>query len=85
MVMKPPSFNGKGPVLTFLAKFDNCGEYKGWTEKERLHYLTNALENPAVQVLWDLQSGGAVTYKRLRAILVKVFGSRGQEEVYELS
>ena len=74
MVMKPPSFNGKGPVLTFLAMFENCGQYNGWTEKDILHYLTNALEDPAAQVLWDLQSGGAVTYKRLRAILFRSMG-----------
>ena len=82
MIMKPPSFNGKGSVMTFLAKFDNCGKYNGWSEKEKFHYLTNPLEDPAAQVLWDLQSHGAVSYKKLRAILLHVYGSRGQAEVY---
>lgn len=82
MIMKPSSFNEKGSVMIFLAKFDNCGEYSGWSEKEKFHCLTNALEDPAAQVLWDLQSHGAVSYKKLRAILVKVYGSQGQTEVY---
>ena len=60
--MTPPSFNGQSSVLTFLAKFDNCGEYNGWKEKEKLHYLINALEDSAAQVLWDLQSGGVVSH-----------------------
>ena len=60
MIMKPPSFNGKGSVMTFLAKFDNFGEYNGWFEKEKFHYLTNALEDPVAQILWDLQSPGIV-------------------------
>ena len=50
MMMRPPIFNGKGSVFTFLAKFDNYGEYNGWSDKEILHYLTNTLEDPAAQV-----------------------------------
>ena len=65
MVMTPLNFNGKGSMLTLLAMFDNCGKYNGWTESERerekFHYLTKALENPAAQVLWDLQSGGTMS------------------------
>ena len=72
--MKPPIFRGKGSVMTFLAKFDNYGEYNGWSEKHKFYYLTNAVEDPAAQVLWDLQSGGAVSYKKFRAILVQVYG-----------
>ena len=82
MIMKPPSFNGKRSAMTFLAKFDNCGKYNGWSEIEKFHYLKNALEDPAAQVLWDLQSHDAVSYKKLRAMLVHVYWSRGQAEVY---
>ena len=80
MVMKPRSFSGKGSVRTFLAKFDNCAR---WLDREKLHYLTNALEDPVAQVLWDLQSDRAMSYRELRATLVRVYGSEGQAEVYK--
>ena len=70
MIVKPPSFSGKGYVMTFLAILDNCRQYNGWTEKEIFHYLTNALKNPVAQLLWDLQSCIAVSYKKLGSILV---------------
>ena len=82
MVMKPPSFSGKGSVRTFLAKFDNCARYNRWLDRKKLHYLTNALEDPAVQVLWDLQSDGPMSYRELRATLVRIYRSEGQVEVY---
>ena len=82
MVMKPPNFNGMGSVRTFLAKFDNCARYNRCSDREKLHYLTNALEDPATQVLWDLQPKGAVSYRDLRATLAQVYGSEGQAEVY---
>ena len=51
-------------------------------DREKLHYLTNALEDPAAKVLWDLQSDGAMSYRELRASLVRLYGSEGQAEVY---
>ena len=82
MVMKPPSFSGKGSVRTFLAKFDNCARYKRWMDPEKLHYFTNAVEDPAAQVLCDLQSDGTMSYREFPATLVRVYGSEGQAEVY---
>ena len=75
--MKPPSFSGKGSVRTFLAKFDNCVRYNRWLDREKLHYLTNALEDPAAQVLRDLQSDEAMSYRELRSTLVR--SSSGEE------
>ena len=83
--MKPPSYGGKGSVRMFLAKFDNCSRYNRWSDREKLDYLTNAMEDPAAQVLWYLQSDGAVSYRDLRATLVQVYGSEGQAEVSMLS
>ena len=80
--MKPPNFSGNGSVRTFLAIFDNCAKCNRWSDREKLHYLTNALEDPAAQVLWDLQSEGAVSYLDLRAIMVQVYGSDYQLEVF---
>ena len=82
MVMKPPSFSGKGSVFTFLAKFDNCDTYNGWSNRERLHLLTNSLEDLAAQVLWDLQSRGEWSSACLRKTLKQVHGCEGQAEVY---
>ena len=65
MVMKPPSFIGKESVRTFLAKFDNCARYNRWLDREKLHYLINAFEDPGAQVLWNLQSDGAMSYREL--------------------
>ena len=48
-----------------------------------VHYLTNALEDPAVQVSWDLQSEGAVSYRDLRATMVLVYESEGQAKVFQ--
>lgn len=53
--IKPPSFDGRGSVRTFLAKFNNLALHNRFTENEQLYYLTNCFENSAVQVLWDLQ------------------------------
>ena len=78
MVMKPPSFSGKGSVRTLLAKFNNCARYNRWSDREMLHYLTNALGDPAAQVLLDMQSEGAVPYRDLRATLVQVYRSERQ-------
>ena len=80
--MKPSYFSGKGSFLTFLAKFDNCTRYNEWSNREKLHYLTNALEDPAAQILWDLQAVGEVSYKELRDTLKQVYGSEGQAEVF---
>ena len=80
--MKPPSFSGEGSVRTFLAKFDSCARYNRWLDRNKLHYLTDALEDPAAQVLWDVKSDGAMSYRELRATLVRVYGSEGQAEVY---
>ena len=62
--MKPPNFDGRGFVLTFLAKFDNCAAHNKWIDEEKLYYLANSLEDPAAQVLWDMQ--GCESYKDLR-------------------
>ena len=82
MTMKPSCFSGKGSVLTFLAKFDNFTRYHERSNREKLHYLTNALEDPAAQILWDLQAVGKVSYKELRDTLKQVYGSEGQAEVF---
>ena len=76
MEMKPPNFDGRGSVLTFLAKFDNCAAHNKWIDEEKLHYLANSLEDRAAQVLWDMQGCGS--YKDLRQTLRRIYGSDDQ-------
>ena len=42
----------------------------------------NALEDPAAQVLWDLQSDEAMSDRELRATMVRVYGGDGPTEVH---
>ena len=72
MAIKPPTLNGNGSALTF----DNCAEFNRWSDREKFHCL-NALDFPAAQILWDLQSSGVVSYRRLRAMLKQVYWSHG--------
>ena len=48
------NFDGRGSVLTFLAKFDNCAAHNKWSDEEKWHYLANSLADPAA-ILWDMQ------------------------------
>ena len=74
MVTKPPRFSGNGSVRTFLTKLDNYTRYNRWSDREKL-------EDPAAQVLWDLQSEGAVSHRDLWATMMQVYRSEGQGEV----
>ena len=80
--MKPPRFDGRGSVLTFLAKFDNCASHNKWIDEEKLHYLANSLEDPAAHILWDMQGCGSSSYKDLRLKLRRIYGSDDHAEVY---
>ena len=50
--------------------------------KQRLHYLANCLEDPAVQTLWDLLPGDNYIFEDLIRTLEVVYGSVGKVEVY---
>ena len=58
--MKPPNFDGRGSVLTFLAKFDNCAAHNKWFDEKKLHYLANSLEDPAAQSFGTCRAVGAI-------------------------
>ena len=79
--IKPPRFDGRGSVLMFLAKFDNCASHNKWIDEEKLHYLANSLEDPAAQILWDMHGCGSSSYKDLRRKLRRIYGSDDQAEV----
>ena len=79
--MKPLSFDGRGSVRTFLAKFDNCALVTGRRMRDFI-YLNNCREDPAVQVLWDLLPVNSFTFNDLGMTLEAVYGSVFQAEVY---
>jgi hypothetical protein len=58
--LKLGSYDGSTCLLTILAKFVNCCDYCGWSEKEKLCYLQASLEGPAGQVLWGAGRQGTV-------------------------
>ena len=61
--MKPSSFDDRGSVLMFLVKFDNRSSHNKWADEEKLHYLINSLEDPAAQILLDMEGYDSSTYK----------------------
>ena len=54
VIVKPPTFDDKGSVHTFLAKFENFATYNRWSENDKLRYLMYSLEDSAAYVQWDL-------------------------------
>jgi len=76
--LKLVQFDGGNPLETFLAKFDNCTEYYGWNERERLYHLHVSLDSEAAYVLCDLDK--LATSKDLIRMLRKRFGNQDQRE-----
>ena len=66
--------------MTFLAKFENCIEYYGWTSREQLCHLRASLEGAAGQVLWDAGKQGSVD--EMIRLLESRFGTSNEEEHY---
>ena len=49
--MKPDKFGGTGSVETFLAQFDICAEYNGWSDNDKAAHLKCSLSSVAAQLL----------------------------------
>jgi len=81
--MKPDKFNGSGSVDTFLAQFDICSEYNGWTERDKAAHLKCCVTGTAGQLLWDTGCPDALTYTELRDKLRRRFGSDDQQEKFQ--
>jgi len=47
--LKLSSYDGRTPLETFLAKFENCSGYYDWDARERLCHLPASLEGDAGQ------------------------------------
>ena len=48
--LKLGTYDGRTSFDTFLAKFENCSDYYGWKDRERLCHLRASLEKDAGQV-----------------------------------
>ena len=48
------TFNGKSDLETFLPRFENCLEYFGWNEKDKLFQLKNSLIEAAGFVVSEI-------------------------------
>ena len=81
--MKPDKFSGTGSVETFLAQFDICAAYNGWTDKDKAAHLKCCLTGVAGQLLWDTGRPDALTYSELREKLRRRFGSDDQQEKFQ--
>jgi len=82
--MKPQTFDGKDSVHSFLAHFEVCAKFNGWTETEKVSWLQWCLKGREQQLLWDLSPGQLTNYGERSAKLKQRFGSENQCEVYKL-
>ena len=73
-------FNGLQPLDTFLAKFENCSDYYGWSERERVCHLRASLDGEAALVLCD--GDRPSTTDDVIHLLKRRFGSQDQCERY---
>ena len=76
--LKPVQFDGSKPWETFLAKFDNCSDYYGWSERERVYHLRASLDSEAAHVLCDLDK--RASSEDVIQLLKKRFGNQDQRE-----
>ncbi len=75
------SFSGVGMSLsTHLAKLDNCAQYYGWNEMERVCHLKSSLEGAAGTVLWQVPSN--ISEAELVKLLEARFGDTSLVEVH---
>jgi len=65
--MKPQTFDGKEPVNSFLAHFEVCANFNGWSEEEK-NILVSVVAK--TQLLWDLPSDQAMSYADLSRKLI---------------
>ena len=74
------TYDGQTALETFLARFENCSDYLGWDETDRLYHLRASLTGPAGQLLWDAPV--KTTVDRIIQLLRNRFGNVHQSERY---
>ena len=72
------TFNGKSDLETFLSRFENCSEYFGWNEKDKLFQLKNSLIEAAGFVVSEI--GSCAKLCEIIQLLKLRFGNENQME-----
>ena len=72
------TFNGKSDLETFLSRFENCSEYFGWNEKDKLFQLKNSLIEAAGFVVSEIGPGAKLC--EIIQLLKLRFGNENQME-----
>jgi hypothetical protein len=80
--MKPPTFDGKQSLDSFLAQFEVCAGYNRWTEGDKAAFLKCALVGQTAQLLWDAGDPQKLDYAELIERLRARYGSSGQAEKF---
>ena len=75
-MLKPPKFDGRGSVETFMAQFSNCAKYNKWNRAQELAFLRNLLEKEAANILWDCGKNVTDSLSGLKSSLEMRFGSK---------
>ena len=65
-------------LQTCLARFENCAEYFGWEDADKLLQVRASLIRAARQIMWD--AGKQSTVSRVVALLKARFESENQAE-----
>lgn len=82
--MKPQTFDGKEPISSFIAHFEVCAHFNGWSNEQKVSWLKWSLKGRAQQILWDLPPTQLTSYESIVSSLRQRFGSDSQSEVYKL-
>ena len=79
--IKLERYDGSTSLDTYLAHFQNCNDYNGWNEADRIAHLRASLFGNAAQVLWGL-TAAEITFDGLSEKLKQRFGNAGQTAKY---
>ena len=78
MGAKLGNYDRSSCLQTFLARFENCAEYFGWDDADKLFQLRASLIGSVGQILWD--AGKQSMVSRVVALLKARFSSENQAE-----
>jgi len=82
--IKPEKFDGTSSLETFLAQFENCARYNGWSEHDKAAFLHTSLSGQAGQLLWVGGRLATASYEQIVSKLEQRFGAENQEEKFEI-
>ena len=81
-IIKPATYDGKGPWIDYKSHFDACAHINGWTDTEKGLYLAVALRGQAQVVLGNLPTDLRQNFNELVRSLEERFSPSNQTELY---